>query len=87
MARMRAIETGRYMLRATNTGISAIIDEHGNIIARSGQFIPEAITGKFRLFSGLTPYASYGNTPVILFLFVLCFIIAIHNYRKGHMEK
>lgn len=87
MARMRAIETGRYMLRATNTGISAIIDENGNIVARSGQFKPEAISGKVRLFSGMTPYANYGNTPVVLFLFLLCFVIAIYNYRKGRMEK
>ena len=87
MARMRAIETGRYMLRATNTGISAIIDENGNILARSGQFKPETISGKVRLFTGMTPYAGYGNTPVILFLFLLGLIIAIYNYRTGRPEK
>ena len=44
MARMRAMETGRYLLRATNTGVTAIIDEKGRIISRIPQFIP---VGKF----------------------------------------
>ncbi|MDH5436103.1 MAG: apolipoprotein N-acyltransferase, partial [Gammaproteobacteria bacterium] len=38
IARMRALETGRPMLRATNTGISAIIDERGHVMATSPQF-------------------------------------------------
>jgi apolipoprotein N-acyltransferase len=43
IARMRALEAGRPMARATNTGISALIDARGRIIARSEQFVPQVL--------------------------------------------
>jgi apolipoprotein N-acyltransferase len=55
IARMRAIEAGRYLLRATNTGISAIIDDRGRVVVRSGQFKPEVITANAVVRSGATP--------------------------------
>ena len=66
MARMRARETGRFMLRATNSGISAIIDQHGRLSALAPQFQPVVLTGTITLFSGLTPYARFGNWPMML---------------------
>ena len=66
MARMRARETGRFLLRATNSGISAIIDPAGRVRAQAPQFLPVVLTGTITLFSGLTPYARFGNWPVIL---------------------
>lgn len=66
MARMRALETGRYLLRATNTGVSAIIDQKGTIVRHSAQFQPATITAEVKLYEGLTPYASLGNLPVII---------------------
>lgn len=74
MARMRAIETGRYMLRATNTGISAIINEKGKILLQSPQFKPHALSGKVELFVGTTPYARHGNYPVLIFSVLLLII-------------
>ncbi len=74
MARMRALETGRYMLRATNTGVSAIINEKGNIISSSPQFIPHAISDEVKTFEGLTPYARFGNWLVIIAAFLLLLI-------------
>jgi apolipoprotein N-acyltransferase len=82
MARMRALETGRYLVRSTNTGISAIIDERGNIISRSPQFEQDALSGTIKTFSGSTPYSLYGNWLVILLSIVvtlLCFILNIKN--------
>ena len=75
MARMRARETGRYMLRATNNGISAIIDEKGKIISQLPQFEPRALAGTIRLFTGTTPYAKYGNV-LIVSLCLLALVIA-----------
>ncbi len=66
MARMRARETGRYLLRATNSGISAIIDPAGRVRAQAPQFLPFVLTDTVTLFSGLTPYARFGNWPVML---------------------
>ncbi|MGK0297079.1 MAG: apolipoprotein N-acyltransferase [Gammaproteobacteria bacterium] len=79
MARMRAMETGRYLLRATNTGITAIIDEKGIIISRLPQFIPGSLTGNITIFNGSTFYSRFGNYPVILFCL---FILSIIFYKR-----
>ena len=81
MARMRALETGRYMLRSTNTGVSAIINEKGVIKASSPQFIPHVTSDKVKTFEGLTPYARFGNWPVIVAAF-LVLLIAFFRSRK-----
>lgn len=66
IARMRALETGRYMLRSTNTGITAIIDERGRLVRQIPPFEPAVLTGTARPFTGATPYVRSGNWPVLL---------------------
>jgi apolipoprotein N-acyltransferase len=66
MARLRAKETGRPMLRATNTGISAIIDYDGRILARSPQHEEAVVSGSVIPRQGATPYVQFGNIPVVL---------------------
>jgi len=77
IARMRAIENGRYFLRATNNGISAIIDNRGKIISRSPQFEKHVLNSNVALFTGATPYSEHGNMPLLIFfaLFILIYII------------
>jgi apolipoprotein N-acyltransferase len=70
MARMRAKETGRPMLRATNTGISAIIDHEGNIVEQGPQFEIAVVSSAVIPMRGATPYVLLGNTPVVIFSFV-----------------
>jgi apolipoprotein N-acyltransferase len=60
MARMRALENGRYLLRATNTGVTAIIDPLGRVQERLPQFERGELSGSFRPYQGSTPYAKYG---------------------------
>jgi apolipoprotein N-acyltransferase len=71
IARMRALEVGRYLARATNTGISAIIDERGRIVARGAQFQAEVIHGDVRPLGSLTPYARFGDFPVVILMIPL----------------
>jgi len=72
MARMRALEVGRYVIRATNTGISAFIGPHGKVIKSAAQFKRVTLTARVEPREGLTPYASTGNWPVIgLCLFIV----------------
>ena len=65
---MRALETGRYMLRVTTNGISALIDERGRIISRAPQFETHVLTGEAVPRRGATPYVLTGNGPVVLVL-------------------
>jgi apolipoprotein N-acyltransferase len=57
MASMRAIEQGRYLVRAANTGISGIVDPYGRVVQRSGIFEEAGIVGEVRLLSGRTVYS------------------------------
>ena len=68
MAQMRAQETGRYMLRATNTGVTAIIDERGQVLEQAPEFVTTVVHGQAQGFSGSTPYARWGNWPVLALL-------------------
>ncbi len=56
ITQMRAIENGRSVLRATQNGISALIDANGNIVKRSEQFVEAEVIGELTLRSGLTPF-------------------------------
>ena len=65
IARMRALEVGRNVIRSTNTGISAFIGYDGALLEVGKQFEPELMTADIEPRRGMTPYASSGNTPVI----------------------
>jgi len=65
IAQMRGRENGRYVLRATNNGISAIIDHQGRIVARTEQFVATTLTGEAEAMLGTTPFGSFGNAPII----------------------
>ncbi len=85
MARMRALEAGRYLLRSTNTGISAVIGPHGELIATTQLFETATLSENIIPRDGMTPYAKVGNSPVVagcLFL-VLC----IGWFRKSAGSK
>ncbi len=71
IARMRALEVGRYTVRSTNTGISAFIDARGKLLDTGKQFEAELMTGDVEPRTGMTPYASMGNWAII----GLCFVI------------
>jgi apolipoprotein N-acyltransferase len=53
------------MARATNTGISALIDQHGRIVARSRLFVSEIVQGVIQPLHGTTPYVLLGDWPIL----------------------
>jgi apolipoprotein N-acyltransferase len=65
----RAIETGRYMLRATNTGATAAIDQHGNVFAHAAHDTKTTLDVMAQGYKGSTPYVRWGNWPFIVFCF------------------
>ena len=72
---VRAVEQGRWLLRSTNTGISAIVSPTGKILARSGLFRPEVVQGTFSPRSAATLYSLLGPWLLwgALVAFLLCF--------------
>jgi apolipoprotein N-acyltransferase len=67
-ARMRALENGRFVLRSTNNGITAIVDPAGRVTAQLPQFQAGVLTGDFHSMSGQTPYARFGTVPLLVLL-------------------
>ena len=66
IARLRAIETGRMHLAATNTGITAAIDRDGRVLGRLPQFTEGRLEVIAQGYSGTTPYARYRDWPVVV---------------------
>jgi apolipoprotein N-acyltransferase len=66
IARMRSIETGRTMLRATNTGVTAIVDPRGAVVARLPSFTEGVLEGRVQGHTGATPYVRLGNAPMVV---------------------
>lgn len=86
MARMRARESGRYVLSATNDGITAIVDPRGRVTDRLPQFQAGELTGRVQPRQGATPYAVYGDAPAAglsgLLLGLLAAGTALGRFRR-----
>jgi len=65
-SQMRALETGRWMVRSTNTGATAAIDPHGRVASRLAAFTAGTLVQNVQPRTGLTPYARTGNIPALL---------------------
>jgi apolipoprotein N-acyltransferase len=70
ISRMRSLETGRPMLRATNDGVTALIAHDGGVLGRLPQFVPGVLTGTVAPRTGRTPYMRAGNWPVLALLWI-----------------
>src|ERR1019366_4805897 len=82
IARMRALEAGRYLVRAANDGITAVIGPAGQIVARLPQFQEAVLRAEVQPMAGLTPYAILGNYPVVGSASVLL-AVAMWRRRRG----
>ena len=83
IARMRALEFGRPLLRSTNNGISAVVDHHGDFIARIPQFEEAVLTTQVMLVTGETPYSQWPRLILsLLIIFPLVIVIIRQNQEK-----
>jgi len=78
---MRAAETGRPMLRATNTGMTAIINARGNLVAALPASETGVLRGEVRAYAGSTPFGQAGNLP-FLGLLAVSLLLACWPGRK-----
>jgi apolipoprotein N-acyltransferase len=88
IARMRASEAGRYLIRAANDGISGVIGPHGEVLARAPEFTPYVLKSAVTPYRGLTPYARVGNWPIVsLCTAVLACGLALRNHRRSRARR
>jgi len=80
MARMRALEAGRYLLRATNTGVTAAISPQGRVLVQAPLFQRAVITAEIEPMQGATPYVRFGDWPVITLL--LLYLAGVYRYAR-----
>jgi apolipoprotein N-acyltransferase len=82
IARMRALEEGRYLVRAANDGISAVIGPHGEVIGRAPEFTPVVLFSALVPQQGLPPYAYVGNWLIVsLATLALAYGLWVRNDR------
>lgn len=81
MAQLRALESERWIVRATNTGISAIIDDNGQIRHASPQNEIYVVRGEVQPRQGATPYVLWANWPVFVLVSGVLLWFAVAWYR------
>ena len=69
IARMRALENGRWLLRGTNNGVTAIVNAQGKMVDQLPQFEPAVLRGEFAVMQGRTPYSRIGDWPILALMF------------------
>ena len=82
IARMRAIENGKFVLRATTSGISAIIDQHGDIINQSSMFEKTILISEYKDYFNQTIWNKIGNLPLIMLLLISFIVVALVSRRR-----
>ncbi len=82
ISQMRALETGRYMLRATNTGVTAIIDQRGVVLQEAEIFTTTALHGLAQGYAGATPYVRFGNSLILGLAGLLLLISLLPAFRS-----
>ncbi|WP_218689779.1 apolipoprotein N-acyltransferase [Psychrobacter sp. BF1] len=82
MVQMRALENGRWFMRATNTGVTAIIDHKGHIVKRAPQFERTVLRGNIQARVGNTPFMTWGNYPILIIM-ALLLILSYLGKRTG----
>jgi apolipoprotein N-acyltransferase len=83
IARMRSLETGRPMLRSTNTGVTALIGADGRVLGKLPQFETGVLTGQVQPYTGTTPFVRAGNLPVVLLSLLALWLGIVAPRRPG----
>lgn len=86
ISQARALETGRYLLRATNTGVTAVINPRGEVVARAPEFTAAVLTHPVQGYRGATPYVRWGNAAALALCALLLGIAAARTRRVRAAE-
>ncbi len=87
ISQMRVLETGRPMLQATNTGATAVIDAHGDIVAQLQPLTRDTLAATVQGTSGLTPYIRFGNASVLMLALLSLMLAYVTAYLRTRYSK
>ena len=85
ISQMRALETGRDLMRVTTNGVSALINFKGEIISRSPQFESHVVIGFVQPRMGTTPYVLWGNYVLLLLIVIGLIIVPLYTKHKNRI--
>jgi apolipoprotein N-acyltransferase len=83
ISQARALETGRYLLRATNTGITGVIAPDGEVMAAAPEFTMVSVAHPVRGYGGATPYVRWGNYAALGICVALIAVAALIRRRRA----
>ena len=86
-ARLRAIETGRYVLQAAPTGYSAIIEPSGRVQAQSQLGVPAVLQRRVELRSGVTIYVRVGDRPLLGACLLVLVLTWARRWRRQRVRR
>jgi apolipoprotein N-acyltransferase len=82
IVKMRALENGRFILRSTNTGVTALIDNRGNVVAQLPQMEFGVLRAQAEIRTGNTPFNIWGSWPILLLSFGLLAFITVQSRKE-----
>jgi apolipoprotein N-acyltransferase len=85
-SRLRAIETGRWVLQVAPTGFTAVVDDHGHVLERTSVSEQRVIQRRVQLREGTTPYVHLGNAPALA-VSALCLLWARLGNRRRRRQR
>jgi len=85
IAQSRALEHQKSLIRATNSGISAIIDRRGKIVKRQGFFEKKELKGEISIYEGKTPFSIIGN--YFIYGYIILIYMYLLKYKRTYVLK
>lgn len=82
IARMRALEAGRYMIRSTNTGITSLIGPHGEVIKQLAQFETAVLNVEVQPLAGATPFVRWGDWLIVGLCSLVLLVFSVSGIRR-----
>lgn len=87
IAQMRAVELGRPLIRVTNTGVTAIVDQYGKIVNKLPQFKEAVLRANVKTVTGETFFYRHGQTPFVILFGCLLGICMLAGHRQNRLTQ